>query len=178
MFGAIASTRVVYAVIAAPILAFAARAQNPQRDIADPGVIATDQRITPAGVQTVFAGRVTGVKFSSASTLWAVIPGSAYHLAWLDNRVVARGRFDGRSGVQGVTIDPVTRRALVSSVGRLPQGATAARLPGARPPVRANAIAQLNFFAGDASGDSVSSLVSSGALGDYMAGAPAVAPAM
>jgi len=176
MFGAIASTRVVYAVIAAPILAFAARAQNPQRDIADPGVIATDQRITPAGVQTVFAGRVTGVKFSSASTLWAVIPGSAYHLAWLDNRVVARGRFDGRSGVQGVTIDPVTRRALVSSVGRLPQGATAARLPGARPPVRANAIAQLNFFAGDASGDSVSSLVSSGALGDYMAGAPAVAP--
>jgi len=160
----------------APSLAFSALAQNPQRQVADPGVIATDQRVTPAGVQSVFDERVTGVKFSSASTLWVVIPGSAYHLSWSDNRVVARGRFSGQSGVQGVTVDPVSGRALVSSVGRLPSGVTQPRLPGSRPLASTRAIAQLNFFGADASGDSVAPLRSSGALGDFMAGAPAVAP--
>jgi YVTN family beta-propeller protein len=149
--------------------------QTPRRDVSDPGVIATDQRVTPAGVQSVFDGRVTGVRFSSASTLWVVVPGSAFHLAWSDNRVIARGRFDGRSGAQGLAIDPATGRALVSSVGRLRRGATQAILPGARPPARANVVAQLQFFAGDASGDSVSAVNSSGALGDFMAGAPAIA---
>jgi DNA-binding beta-propeller fold protein YncE len=150
-------------------------AQAPRRDVSDPGIIATDQRITPAGVQSVFDGRVTGVKFSSPSTLWAVVPGSAFHLSWSDNRVVARGRFDGRSGVQGVTIDPVTGRALVSSVGRLPRGVADGRLPGSRPPARPNVTAQLSFFNGDATGDSVAPSASSGALGDFMAGAPAAA---
>ena len=70
-----------------------ARAQSPRRDVADPGVIATDQRITPAGVQTVFNGRVTGVQFSSPSTLWVVVPGNAYHVSWSDNQVIARGRY-------------------------------------------------------------------------------------
>ena len=175
MLTATKSTRVVCALVAAPALSLSALAQNPRRHVDDPGVIATDQRVTPAGVQTVFDERVTGVKFSSPSTLWVVIPGSAYHLSWLDNRVVARGRFDGRSGVQGVAIDPTSGRALVSSVGRLPRGATPTRLPGSRPPARADAVAQLNVFAGDVSGDSVLPAVSSGALGDYMAGAPAVA---
>jgi hypothetical protein len=166
----------VMCVLATPTLAVSAFAQTPRRNVDDPGVIATDQRVTPAGVQTVFAGRVTGVKFSSPSTLWVVIPGSAYHLSWLDNRVIARGRFDGRSGVQGVTIDPVSGRALVSSVGRLPRGATASPPSGSAPIARTNAVAQLNVFAADASGDSIAPRTSSGALGDFMAGAPAVAP--
>ena len=164
----------------AAVLAIAApearvQSQTPRREITDPGVIATDQRVTPAGVQSVFDGRVTGVRFSSPSTLWVVVPGSAFHLAWSDNRVVARGRFDGRSGAQGLAIDPATGRALVTSVGRL-RDATQPRLPGSRPPSRANAVAQLHFFAGDASGDSVGPARSSGALGDFMAGAPAIAP--
>jgi YVTN family beta-propeller protein len=165
----------VPSIIAIAFLASLADAQNPRRDVTDPGVIATDQRVTPAGVQSVFDGRVTGVRFSSPSTLWVVVPGSAFHLAWSDNRVIARGRFDGRSGAQGIAIDPVTGHALVTSVGRLPRGATPPRLPGARPPVRANAVAQLNVFARDAGGDSVAPIVSSGSLGDFMAGAPAVA---
>src|SRR5690349_307673 len=89
-------------------------AQNPRRDVPDPGVIATDQRITPAGVQTVFDDRVTGVQFSSASTLWVVIPGSAYHVSWFNNTVIARGRFAGRSGIHGVALDPATGRTFVS----------------------------------------------------------------
>jgi DNA-binding beta-propeller fold protein YncE len=152
-----------------------ADAQTPGRDVRDPGVIATDQRVTPAGVQTVFDGRVTGVRFGSPSDIWVVVPGSAFHIAWADNRVIARGRFDGRSGDQGVAIDPVTGRALVSSVGRLRRGTSRPAMPGMRPPARASVVAQVNLFARDASGDSAAPAVSSGALGDYMAGAPAVA---
>src|SRR5229473_586097 len=35
----------------------------PRRDITDPGAIATNQRVTPAGVQSVFTDRVFGVRF-------------------------------------------------------------------------------------------------------------------
>ena len=149
--------------------------QNPRRDVPDPGVIATDQRITPAGVQTVFDGRVTGVEFSSASTLWVVIPGNAYHVSWSDNTVIARGRFDGRSGIQGVALDPATGRTFVSSVGRLPRGARPTPPAGAKPIARASQVAQLNIFDQAVRGDSVTPVLSSGALGDFMAGPPTIA---
>ena len=151
------------------------RGQTPRGSVRDPGVIATDQRVTPAGVQTVFDGRVTGVRFATPSDLWVVVPGSAFHIAWADNRVIARGRFDGRSGVQGVAIDPPTGRALVSSVGRQPRQNVQSPMPGYRPPPSASPVAQLNAFARDAAGDSAAPAYSSGALGDYMAGSPAVA---
>jgi len=149
--------------------------QTPRGNVRDPGVIATDQRVTPAGVQTVFDGRVTGVRFATPSDLWVVVPGSAFHIAWADNRVIARGRFDGRSGVQGVAIDPPTGRALVSSVGRQPRQNMQSPMPGYRPSPSASPVAQLNAFARDAAGDSAAPAYSSGALGDYMAGSPAVA---
>src|SRR2546421_304350 len=38
---------------------------TPRREIPDPGIIATDQRVTPAGLQSVFTGRVTGVRFGA-----------------------------------------------------------------------------------------------------------------
>jgi YVTN family beta-propeller protein len=150
-------------------------AQTPRRDLRDPGVIATDQRVTPAGIQTVFDGRVTGVRFGTPSDIWVVVPGSAFHIAWTDNRVIARGRFDGRSGVQGVAVDPVTNRALVSSVGRQSRQVSQPPMPGLRPVARANVVAQLSAFGGDTKGDSAAPAYSSGALGDFMAGAPAVA---
>jgi YVTN family beta-propeller protein len=151
------------------------RAQTPRGNVRDPGVIATDQRVTPAGVQTVFDGRVTGVRFATPADLWVVVPGSAFHIAWADNRVIARGRFEGRSGVQGVAIDAATGRALVSSVGRQPRQNGQPPMPGLRSAPRANAVAQLNAFARDAAGDSATPAYSSGALGDFMAGSPAVA---
>src|SRR5438105_430688 len=40
----------------------------PQPSVPDPGVIATGQRITPAGVQSVFDGRVYGVTFGAGSS--------------------------------------------------------------------------------------------------------------
>jgi DNA-binding beta-propeller fold protein YncE len=167
--------RIAAAFFALAALPPLAGAQNPRRGVPDPGVIATDQRITPAGVQTVFDGRVTGVQFSSASTLWVVVPGNAYHVSWSDNTVIARGRFDGRSGIQGVALDPVTGRTFVSSVGRLPRGARPTPPAGAKPIARAGQVAQLNIFDRAVRGDSVAPVLSSGALGDYMAGPPAIA---
>src|SRR3954468_19203981 len=95
--------------------------QPPRRSVPDPGVIASLQRATPAGVQTVFNGRVTGVRFGATpKELWVAVPGSAYHLTWADNTVLARGSFGGRAGVQAVAFDPVKGRAFVTTVGHVP----------------------------------------------------------
>jgi DNA-binding beta-propeller fold protein YncE len=154
-----------------------AQRRAPQRDVDDPGVIATGQRVTPAGVQTVLAGRVHAVRFAggNGAELWVTVPGAAYRLDWRANRVLARVPFDGRPGIQGLAIDPATGNALVSTIGRLPPGTTESRLPGDPPLASTTAIARLGAVARDASGDSVARTFVSGALGDYMAGAPAVA---
>ncbi len=147
---------------------FQAPAQTPARAIPDPGIIATGQRITPAGVQSVFTGKVGGVRFGASSQdIVVAVPGSIQHVAWRDNRVISRARVDGRPGIYALAIDPVTHRVLSSSVGRLvTTGPNARRNP---------AVAQLQFFDGNASGDSVAASAMSGALGDFMAGSPAVA---
>jgi DNA-binding beta-propeller fold protein YncE len=145
-----------------------APAQSPARAISDPGIIAAGQRITPAGVQSVFAGKVGGVRFGTSSQdIIVAVPGSIQHVAWRDNRVISRAHVDGRPGIYALAIDPVTHRVLSSSVGRLvTTGPNARRNP---------AVAQLQIFDGNASGDSVAASANSGALGDYMVGAPAVA---
>jgi YVTN family beta-propeller protein len=156
----------------------------PQRPLPDAGVIATEQRVTPAGVQSVFRGKVGGVRFGRApGELWVAVPGAAYRIAWRDNRVVASSGFDGRAGVHGVAIDPVTGRAVVSSVGRMPSNTWQSRTPGeAALPANA-AVAHLVAYGADATVKRASSadpdsapaqLVSPG-LGDFMAGGPAVA---
>src|SRR5262249_30658657 len=90
------------------------------RQINDPGVIATGQRITPAGVQSVFTGKGGGVRFGAPSQdIIVAVPGSIQHVAWRDNRVISRARVDGRPGIYALAIDPVTHRVLSSSVGRL-----------------------------------------------------------
>ncbi|MGH7593631.1 MAG: bifunctional YncE family protein/alkaline phosphatase family protein [Gemmatimonadales bacterium] len=139
--------------------------QLPQRGVADPGVIATNQRVTPAGVQSVFQGQVTGLRFGrEPGELWVAVPGSVYRLAWSNNRVLARVPINGRSGIYGLVRDSVTGNMLVSSVGRVPSGAP--RPPGTA--VNAPAIAQLAAIAGD-------SLRTFGGFGHDMAGSPAIA---
>lgn len=148
----------------------------PQRAVPDPGVIASMQKVTPAGVQSVFNGRVTGVRFGAASSdLWVDVVGSAYHLAWADNRVLARAGFNGSTGVQGVVIDPVSGRALVTSIGHMPISATEAQMPGTTPRVASRPAVQLSFFDDGARGTSISPAFATGAVGEYLVGAPAVA---
>ena len=145
----------------------------PRRTVADPGVIAVGQRVTPAGVQTVFDGRVAGVKFGrDAGEVWAIVPGSAWQMRWRDNRVVSRAEFVGRPGVHGIVIDPVTHRAIVSSVSKLPEDVAKSRTPGGPPLARAKSVAQLIAYSADSS---ATIATASGSLGDFMAGGPAIA---
>ncbi len=157
----------------------------PQRNVPDPGVIATDQRVTPAGVQSVFKGRVGGVRFgATSSVLWVAAPGGAYLLNWTDNRVIAHGAYDGRPGVHGVAYDARTDRTYVTSVGRLPAAVANNRLPGAKEQPGARVIAQVRAFTRRT--EPLDTLTptpqadrafASDSLGDYMAGAPSVAAA-
>ena len=145
-----------------------AQTPTPAGAVRDPGVIATGQRVTPAGVLTVLSGKIGGVRFGASSDdIWVAAPGWVHHLTWRDNRTIARGRVDGRPGIIALTLDPMSGRMLVSSVGRL---AVAAGGNARRP-----AVAQVSFFDADGRGDSSEARFRSGALGDYMAGAPAVA---
>jgi YVTN family beta-propeller protein len=158
-------------LILAFVFSAAAQAQQPTptRNVPDPGVIATGQRVTPAGVQTVFSGKVGGVRFGASSgEIWVAVPGYVHRLAWSDNRSIARVRVDGRPGVFAIALDPATHRALVSSVGRLPAAPAA-------PPQRRPAVAQLSVIEADAAGDTVTAKFNSGAIGEYMIGAPAIA---
>ncbi len=160
-------------LIAFVVLLQAAVVQPPQRAVPDPGVFAVGQRVTPAGVQSVFDGRVAGVRFGATpGDVWAVVPGSAWRLAWRDNRVLAHVTFNGRPGVHGMVIDPVTRRPIVASVGKLPADVTASRTPGGPPLSRAKSVTQLVTYASDSAAAVVTE---SGALGDFMAGGPAIA---
>ena len=169
-------------------LAFQARVAVPplpKRDIPDPGVIATDQRVTPAGVQSVFTGRVYGVRFgASPGELWVAAPGGAYRMNWMENRVIAHGAYDGRAGVQGVVFDPTSNRAYVTSIGRLPVTTANNRLPGQAEPPGARVIAQVRAFAlggeppqAPGSPPTAALAFRSDSIGDYLAGSPSVAKA-
>ena len=154
---------------------------KPMREVPDPGIIATDQRVTPAGVQSVFDGRVGGVKFGkNPGEIWVTAPGAAYRIAWRDNRVVASSKFDGRPGVYGVAVDATTGNAFISTVGKLPADLALHRTPGGPPLPRAKSVVQLFTYsaagtARRAGGDSAMVERSSVELGDFLAGATAVA---
>src|SRR5690348_1492784 len=159
-------------------LALAQTAQQPpapRRAVPDSGVIVNMQQVTPAGVQSVFDGRVAGVRFgNSDDDVWVAVPGSVYHLAWKDNRVLSSAAYEGHPGVQAVAIDRATGRAVVSTVGRAPVS-PGGELPGGVTRLARSEAAQLAFFD---SGDGASKAgFASGPVGDYAAGAPAVARA-
>jgi YVTN family beta-propeller protein len=88
-----------------------------QRKVTDPGVITTRQAITPAGVQSVFNGRVYGVAFGkSAAELWVLHAGEISLLDWQANKSLAGVTFKGSAGLGGIRYDANTERALVDLV--------------------------------------------------------------
>ena len=92
-------------------------AHTPVRAITDPGVVTTRQSITPAGVPTVFNGRVYGVAFgASASELWVLNATNVFRLDWKNNKILDRIELGGSPGLQGLRWDPVANRSLVGAL--------------------------------------------------------------
>lgn len=117
----------LFALTAVPL--GAQEKSDPARNVIDPGVVVTRQAITPAGVQSVFDGRVYGVAFGATpGEVWALSATRLVCLDWRANRVVtslpiatkggpsARVRsddpevnasvaFTGKPGIQGLAVD-------------------------------------------------------------------------
>src|SRR5690348_16531296 len=149
----------------------------PARDVDDPGVVATGQRITPAGLQMVVPGRVGGVRFGKGNELWVGAAGAAYRLDWSAGRILARIPFRGRTGVGGMEIDPKDGRAFITTIGPIADDTTLAPLEGS--PTRASLVrgerAGLLVVDGAITGDSARAGQSVALPGDYLSASPIIA---
>ena len=103
------------------ILASAQTHDKPARAVTDPGIVTTRQTITPAGVQTVFDGRVYGVAFgASPDEVWALtargrsVPTQVFKLDWVNNKILSRLPIAENPGLQGIVFDPVAKQPLIS----------------------------------------------------------------
>ena len=102
-------------ILLAASLLHAQEPPQPERSVTGPGVITTRQAITPAGLQSLFQGRVYGVAFGAdASEVWVLGARHLSRLDWRRNRVVERIPLDGASGLQGVHRDPASGRILAA----------------------------------------------------------------
>ncbi len=88
---------------------------KPSRSVTDPGVITTRQAITPAGVQSVFEGRVYGLTFAGKPTEVAVMTydqktgtGLVSRIDWMSNRVLEQVSISSTPGLQGLIFDPAS----------------------------------------------------------------------
>jgi DNA-binding beta-propeller fold protein YncE len=154
-------------VAAVALLTHAQSVVQPSRGVTDPGVVTTRQAITPAGVQSVFDGRVYGITFGGdGSELWVLTgrtragKSQLYQLGWLKNAVIGRWELDGTPAIQGLAFDPVRKSPLVSIT--VPPKAAGNRAGGAvRLLARATPQAEFTPVVSD--------------LGRHLAGGPAVA---
>src|SRR4051794_18588965 len=93
---------------------------QPIRAPHDPGIVTTRQAITPAGVPSVFQGRVYGVAWAgSTGDLWVLHASEVYRLDWRANRVVAHYPHKGTPGNQSIVADPGSEDAIVGNSTRL-----------------------------------------------------------
>ncbi len=82
--------------------------ERPARAVTDPGVVTTRQMVTPAGVPTVFNGRVYGVQFRSGDEIQALTGVGVYRMNWRENKVLRHTEAKGRGGIQAIDgADPV-----------------------------------------------------------------------
>jgi YVTN family beta-propeller protein len=114
--------------VAAALACSAQTLEQPSRNVSDPGIVTTRQAITPAGVPSVFAGRVYGVAWAGSTTdLWVLHASEVYRLDWKRNRVVGRWAHHGTPGNQALIADPVTGDAIIGQSSREATG----RVPAA-----------------------------------------------
>src|SRR5215510_10783430 len=99
--------------IATAVICGAQTLEQPSRAVTDPGVVTTRQAITPAGVPSIFQGRVFGIAWAGTSgELWVLHASQLYRLDWSNNRVVSRTPHGGTPGNQALAADPLTGEAL------------------------------------------------------------------
>ncbi|MCE5310760.1 MAG: hypothetical protein LLG20_24230 [Acidobacteriales bacterium] len=111
--------RVLCATLAPVCLALAQTPAEPVRAVTDPGVVVTRQLTTPAGVQSVFEGRVYGVAFGATDTeLWVLNAGRIFRMDWRANRVLDRMPFAGSAGLQGIVYDAAADGALACAANK------------------------------------------------------------
>jgi YVTN family beta-propeller protein len=109
--------------IALAVACSAQTLEQPSRSVADPGVVPTRQAITPAGVPSIFQGRVYGAAWAGTSSdLWVLHASQLYRLDWKNNRVVGRWPHRGTPGNQSLVADPLTGDALLGQSSREAQG--------------------------------------------------------
>src|SRR5438046_8494384 len=90
-------------IITAAAVCRAQTLDQPIRSVPDPGVITTRQAITPAGVPSVFQGRVYGVAWAGdTGDLWVLHATQVYRLDWKNNRVVTHVPHGGAPGNQAI----------------------------------------------------------------------------
>ena len=113
--------RIAAGVLCFSLFAFVTWAQT--LAVTDPGTITTRQAITPAGVPTVFDGRVYGVAFGEdASTIWVANAEKLFQLDWRQNRSLEAIMLNGLPGLQGIQFDSVAKRPLLSAQRRARSG--------------------------------------------------------
>jgi YVTN family beta-propeller protein len=124
--------RIVLVMAAAAVCA-AQTLDQPSRSVTDPGIVTTRQAITPAGVPSVFQGRVYGAAWAAeGGDLWVLHASHVYRLDWKNNRVVARIPHGGTPGNQAIATDPVTGDAVIGRSSREGQNAAMAGVTVAR----------------------------------------------
>jgi YVTN family beta-propeller protein len=75
----------------------------PARSVTDPGVVTTRQAITPAGVQSVFQGRLYGAAWAGdGDELWLLHTRHVYRLDWRNNKIKAELPHGGVPGNQSI----------------------------------------------------------------------------
>jgi len=89
--------------------------ERPARAVTDPGVVTTRQGVTPAGVQSIFQGRVFGVTFGAdSSEIHVLQQNGVYRMDWRENRVLSMAKLRGRMALQGIRLDPGSRKPVAA----------------------------------------------------------------
>jgi len=108
--------RVLAVICLSAVSLTAQTVERPVRAVTDPGVVTTRQSITPAGVPSIFEGRVYGVAFgASSSELWVLTASQVYRINWRENQVIERHPLGGSPGLQGIRYDSAAERVLASA---------------------------------------------------------------
>ncbi len=116
--GSILGSAVGLSVSAAVL--FSQGTPQPVRAVPDPGVITTRQGITPAGVQSVFDGKVFGLTFGATDDeVWVLTRANSggadlFRLDWMQNRVRQQVKLAGAPALQGLVFDPARLSPLVA----------------------------------------------------------------